>query len=99
MILNIQTPSGKRYHVNYKREIYKVGDTPSGGWLLLGFSHVKRSDVIPFKFITPELLKGFIFCWKNGNPQWTVQDLDHGTVRQWGNTKYHGIAKAWFTKD
>lgn len=30
--------------------------------------------------------------YKNGNPRFTVQDIDHGTVRFWGNTACHGIA-------
>lgn len=29
--------------------------------------------------------------YKNGSPRWTLSDLDHGTRRIHGNTKYHGI--------
>ena len=77
-----------------KRENIKTAYTFSGKWKLLGIEHVKRNHFISFEAIkswTKEQFETFEWCYKNGNPQWTVRDLDHGTTRTWGNTKYHGI--------
>jgi hypothetical protein len=66
----------------------------SGSWKLLGIEHVKRNHFISFEVLktwTVEQFETFEWRYKNGNPQWTVRDLDHGTTRTWGNTKYHGI--------
>ena len=98
-MLNIITPYGNHYKVNDAGSIIRTdikNFEPSGKWKLLGLSHVKRNYFIPFKEITRELLNGFNPCWKNGNPQFTVRDLDHGTTREWGNTKYHGIKYIYF---
>lgn len=71
----------------------------SENWLFIGFQHVKRSKIISRSAITPELLGDMQWCYKNGNPQWTVKDRDHGTRRTWGNTKYHGVLRAWICKE
>ena len=86
------TPYGDYYQANAKGEISKEGVNPSGDWLLSGIRHVKRTrEFIPFK----ELFKGNVpnpLNYKSSNnPQWTVEDWDHGTRGTWGNTKYHGI--------
>jgi hypothetical protein len=98
-MLNILTPYGMHYKADKNGNIIRMdieGFEASANWKFLGLSHVKRNDFIPFELITPEFLKTFEPCWKNGNPQWTVRDLDYGTVREWGNTKYHGTKKLWF---
>lgn len=84
----------------------------SGQWKLVGIGRTNRVHITPtkpgckivpippvylsFAEITPEALKGLQLSYKNGNPRYTVHDLDHGTRRVWGNTKYHGIAAIWF---
>lgn len=94
MPLTIRTPYGNQYRIYENGNIERM-DMPgmiSGQWKMLGISHVKRSHFIPLS----ELLNGKIpleQVYKNGNPQWTVRDLDHGTTREWGNTKVHGIAR------
>ncbi|MGD2072131.1 MAG: hypothetical protein PVG65_01410 [Candidatus Thorarchaeota archaeon] len=101
-MLNILTPYGDHYKVDKNGNIIRMdikGFEASDTWKLLGVEHVKRNEFISFNEITPEFLKNFNPCWKNGNPQWTARDLDHGTVRIWGNTKYHGIKKLWFDKE
>ena len=91
MKLIIRTPYGETYFINEKGEIAYPGNlTPSGNWKLLGLVHVKRTSF----YSLDDLLNGVFpspLLYKNGNPQWTVVDLDHGTRRQWGNTKYHGV--------
>ena len=77
-----------------KRANIKTAYTFSGKWKLLGIEHVKRNEFISFQVLktwTKQDFEFFTWCYKNGNPQWTVRDLDHGTTRTWGNTKYHGI--------
>ena len=97
-MLHLLTPYGDHYKIDNGNIIRTdiEGFKLSGNWKLLGLSHVKRNEFIPTNKITPEFLKDFNPKWKNGNPQWTVIDLDHGTTRKWGNTKYHGIQSLWF---
>jgi hypothetical protein len=89
--LTVWTPYGDYYKVNEKGEIKSNNlDDFSPDWKLLGIQHVKRNDFISLEF----LFRGDIppaLTYKNGNPQWTIRDLDHGTVRVWGNTTVHGI--------
>jgi len=96
--LMLITAYGDYYQVNPKGEIIRMdikGFEPSGGWIFLGLEHVKRNQFIPLADITPETVASFT-TYKNGNPQWTVRDRDHGTMRTWGNTKYHGIKRVYF---
>jgi hypothetical protein len=95
LILNIKTPRLDYYQVNEKGLISKDGN-PSGGWKFLGISHVKRNQFIPFRDLFDFLDSKPDILYKNGNPQWTVRDWDHGTTREWGNTRYHGISAIWF---
>lgn len=98
-MLNILTPYGEHYKITEDGNIIRMdmqGFKPSGRWKFLGLQHVKRNSFIPFGDIDEHLLEDFDPCWKNGRPQWTVRDLDCGTVREWGNTKYHGVKRIWF---
>ncbi len=65
---------------------------PSGNWKLLGIRHVYKREFIPFDRLQEWIRSNPVLLYKNGNPMYTVRDLDYGTVREWGNTKYHGIA-------
>jgi hypothetical protein len=94
-MLIIRTPYGRRYKVNAKGE-FDNGSGFSGQWKMLGLSHVKRNEFIPFQKLTKEMVNNIRTTWKNGKPQWTVRDLDHGTVREWGNTAVHGVNGIWF---
>jgi len=91
-MLHFGTPYGDYYYVTKEGYIVRhPNDTPSTKWVFLGLSHVKRRHHIPRVALTPEFLKTFNPCWKNGKPQWTVMDLDHGTRGEWGNTSAHGV--------
>lgn len=93
-IVEIYTPSNEKYIVNELGQIIRTDMifTPSNSWKFKGISHVKKNLFIPFEKLTKELVKELSLRYKNGNPQFTVMDVDHGTVRTWGNTKYNGIA-------
>jgi len=67
----------------------------SGQWKFMGIKHVKRNEFIPFSALKDALLD-LELLYKNGNPQYTVVDNDHGTLRTWGNTRYHGIGYMYF---
>jgi hypothetical protein len=94
----ITTPYGKRYFIHANGEIERADGHagPSKTWLLLGLSSTKHRQfgkrAISFANLdawletTPELR------YKNGNPLYTMIDLDHGTTRVHGNTRMHGIA-------
>ncbi len=84
-VMKILTPYGNVRTVNALGHI-----NGSDQWIMLGIEHVKRNEFIPFSEIEARL-PHLTLLYKNGNPQYTVRDRDHGTVRTWGNTKCHGI--------
>lgn len=97
MILNIQTPSGKSYTVTKDGHI-----NGSANWLMLGIRHTKRTNtVVPLaNLFEPGVIEATEWRFKtSGNPTWTVDDLDHGTRRTWGNTRWHGIRFCWLTTE
>ena len=95
-MLYIRTQSGQQYHVNEKGEIIRLDCRfgPSSTWTMRGLRHVRKTNLfISFTEITPKLLHEMDptlyatgqFLYKNGKPQWTIDDLDHGTRRTWGD--------------
>lgn len=92
-VLKFTTRYGNRYGVRADGAIIRADRAcnPSGQWLFLGIKHVKRNEFIPFAQLTPERIRGLEMRDKKRDPQWTVRDLDHGTMRTWGNTQVHGI--------
>jgi hypothetical protein len=97
-MLHIRTPYGKEFEINKAGQIIRMDMefTPSDDWKFLGISHVKRREFIAFTQLTPDVIKTLKLRYKNGKPQYTVIDLDHGTRREWGNTTAHGIQSLWF---
>jgi hypothetical protein len=97
---SIQTKHGEIYriHENGRIERTDMKLTPSDSWRLLGIKHVTRNEYIQFEQITPALVQNLNLTYKNGNPQYTVVDYDHGTRRMWGNTPHHGITNIWFER-
>jgi hypothetical protein len=92
--LIITTKYGNVYKIDGERNIIRTdikGFKASGQWKLIGIEHVKQSRFIRADSIANWLESKPDMLFKNGNPQWTVRDLDHGTTRVWGNTEYHGI--------
>jgi len=83
------------YHIHENGDIQRLDLYPShekfqasGQWTMQGIRHVKRNDFIPLASLfdgVPEELNGSSLRYKNGNPQWRVQDLDYGTTRVWGD--------------
>lgn len=101
ILFTIYTPYGDKYLVNELGQICKPENVGtyygfSDTWKIQGIEHVKMSWFIPFKELTKEKIEKLPIKYKNGNPQFTVRDLDHGTTRTWGNTKYHGISSITF---
>jgi hypothetical protein len=102
-IIKLSTPYGDHYNIDLANgNIWQDRDEiePSGQWKFAGFAHVKRNTFISLEKIQrdPALLS-HIKTWKNGNPQWTVADIDHGTSRIWGNTKHHGVLSVYLVKE
>jgi hypothetical protein len=98
VLFTIETPYGNRYRIHTGGMIERTDMpfTPSDSWRLLGIRHVTRRESYSLNEITPELVGSLPWTYKNGNPQYTVVDLDHGTRRVWGNTKHHGIRRIYF---
>lgn len=102
--LYLRTPYGNQYHIHENGAIQRLDlypadqpfDATSPTWTLRGIRHVKRNQFIPLAQLfangIPGTVNGSSLTYKNGNPEWTGEDIDHGTRRVWGNTKYHGIA-------
>ena len=92
-MLILSTPYGNTYkiHDNGNIERLDMKFAPSGHWKFLGICHTKRNEFISFEKLKTMNLREFKWLYKNGHPQWTVKDLDHGSTRLWGNTHYHGI--------
>lgn len=87
--------SREEYSVNDSGHIGrpKINLSPSGNWKLLGIERRNNFgrvvEYIPFEHIPAHCGKGTpmsFFRHKNGKGKWRVRDLDHGTVRVWGQT-------------
>lgn len=95
--LEIGTPYGDCYIVNEQGYItqdrYGVKPCFSGSWIMKGVIRVNTSCrlAISLQELFEMDLDSVQWRYKNGNPRFTVMDVDHGTTRAWGNTKYHGI--------
>ena len=87
-MLIITTFHGHRYkiHPNSFIERTDMKFVPSDSWRLLGITHVNHSRrVISFSNIEKWLTTQPALRFKNGDPVWAVLDLDHNTIRQWGD--------------
>jgi hypothetical protein len=69
-------------------------------WIFRGLQHTKRSEFIPFNELTQDKIDKLNLRYKtSGNPTYTVKDIDHGTKGVWGNTKYHGVRRIYWSKE
>lgn len=106
-MLVITTPRYDRYYVDengyitrdiqYTNQSPPVRTKPSGGWEMVGVRHVHKNIFIPLSELTQGKIDSIQWRYKNGNPQYTVVDCVHGTRREWGNTRCHGIK--WIHRD
>lgn len=97
--LIIITPYGNKYRINSEGLITQYSNNEfSGNWKFVNMTSVKSNNYIPFKSITEKSINDIRrnLLYKNGNPKWTVTDIDHGTTRVWGNTTVHGIKSIFF---
>lgn len=110
MYLMIYTPYGDRYKVDLMTGDFvsvwalgrsEVNYSADGRWKFKAFSHVKKNDWITLERIqkNPSVVDIIKWRWKNGNPQWTVSDVDCGTHRKWGSTKFHGVCDVRIVKE
>jgi hypothetical protein len=100
--LEVITKYGTRYTIDEDGCFLKYNENkwehPHDSWKCTGIAKLR-----PFGNMTQLSLKTFFemaankqtFTFKNGNPRYTLTDLDHGTHRIHGNTKCHGISSAW----
>jgi len=99
--LHIYTPNGDHFVVDQKGNFIQYNEhrfEPDGTWRMVCLEELRPFGNI--RHITFSLawemieLRKINFRFKNGNPRYSVGDLDHGTRRIWGNTKYHGVMTA-----
>lgn len=102
MYLHISTPYGNRYTIDSQGRFSRddLHSPFSDTWILKGIAHVRNTTFrIPLdELFKPGCIESLNLLYKNGHPQYTVIDIDHGTTRLWGNTKYHGIYRMWLSK-
>jgi len=92
----IYTPYGNTYFVNHEGLITtkQCNFMFSGSWKFVGLVSVKSNYRITFADLSKETKPDLLY--KNGNPKYTVRDLDHGTTREWGNSQVHGVNNILF---
>lgn len=96
MTIIITTPHGNRYCVD------PVTGNINGSheWRMIGLASVRSDRVcVSLRDLTPDTVSKLSLKYKNGNPRYTVMDVDHGTRRAWGNTKYHGVKAIYFESE
>jgi hypothetical protein len=93
IVLTLATPYGNYYEVHDNGDIARPGQKPSGQWKMIALVSVVRNRpaFVPLASITREWLDAHPLMFKNGKPRYTVRDLDHGTTREWGNARFHGV--------
>ena len=98
-MLHITTPRGDHYKIDSNFNIIRTdikGFKASGQWKLLGLALVTGNGIaVPAEKIKSWLKLKKPILYKNGHPRYTVVDLDHGTVRMWGNTIHGGVKAIW----
>ncbi len=98
----ITTPYNSWYRINEKGNVYEASNglkkDPQKGnghqWDIIGATSTHpfaRLQVIPIKTLADMSSRELLY--KNGNPRYTIVDIDHGTTRVHGNSKVHGIKR------
>ena len=68
-------------------------------WQVVGLRELLKFNQLGRLIPLSEAVNIKEFAFKNGNPRYTAEDIDHGTHRVWGNTKYHGIRSLYTIKE
>ena len=96
----IRTKYGNKYELTNKGQVVKysngldktnASEQELNTWIIMGIRELKPFGNLGSLIPLCEAINIKEFCFKNGNPKYTIQDLDHNTVRIVGNTKVHGI--------
>ena len=98
----IVTPNGNWYRVNEKGAVYEASNglkkDPQKGnghqWDILGGTSTHPFaglHIVPLLELAAMSSKELLY--KNGNPRYTIVDIDHGTTRVHGNSIVHGIKR------
>jgi len=99
--LYICTNYGNAYHILENGNIIRLDQKdfkPSGQWQLRGICHIKKNWFISLADLFNGAFTGLELLYKNGKPQFTVADYDHGSNRIWGNSGVHGIKTIYLTE-
>lgn len=100
IVYTISTPYGNYYELSKEGYVVKYSNGLNKEnapiqdlktWQVLGIVELlpfgNVGNIIPLS----EAIKIKDFRFKNGNPRYTIVDLDHNTRRLVCNTKYHGV--------
>jgi hypothetical protein len=85
--------SKKGYVIKYSNGLDKSKATKEDlkTWQVIGIRKILPFGNLGYLIPLNEAIKIDNFCFKNGNPKYTIEDIDHNTHRITGNTKYHGV--------
>lgn len=95
----IYTPYGNKYIIDDDNNIIRTDIKdfkPSNKWKLVGVAstHPFCNHYEPHFATLDSIADGSEEAlYKNGNPRYTMVDVDHGTIRVHGNSKVHGISR------
>jgi len=61
-------------------------------WQITGIREIRPFNNLGHIIRLDEASQLKTFTFKNGNPKYAIEDIDHGTKRIHGNWKHHGIS-------
>lgn len=97
------TPYGDKYELDNRGYVIKYSnglDKSNAGladlmsWQVKGIRKIDNFGNLGH-LIRLDEINGKELLYKNGTPMFTIEDLDHGTTRIYGNHKVHGV-KSFF---
>ena len=103
----INTPYGDKYELSkagyvlrYSNGLDKTRSSLAElkTWQILGLRELLPFGNLGHLIPLSDAVKLENFAFKNGKPKYTIQDLDHGTVRIVGNTKWHGVRRLYMNE-
>lgn len=97
----ITTAYGNRYRLSVEGYVLKYSnglDKQTASleelktWQVMGIRPLEPFGRLGRLIPVSEAAKLKNFRFKNGRPRYTIQDLDHGTIRTVGNARVHGVS-------
>ena len=94
-LTRITTPYGKYFDIDKDGNVVRASngldlteakESEKKNWRIIGMTSTH-----PFASLNVQPLKESDLLYKNGRPKYKIVDIDHGTPRVHGNSKWYGI--------